>query len=195
MASVARLIVSNWRLAAAFHRFKLPLLVVRAREVPSLAALSVGSHRFFRQNTVVRETNWKLIIDAFLEFYHIKRLHATTVGGFFIDTKAMADWLGPHQRLLVARDSFPDALQLPPEQWCPRLHGTLVHFVFPNSLIVYHPHYTSHMGIYPVSIDRTLFGAVTTEDFILGRFENNVRRFHDPIAASPADARARSAVG
>ena len=46
-----------------------------------------------------------------------KRLHATTVGGFFTDTKAVADWLGPHQRLLVARDSFPDALQLPPEQW------------------------------------------------------------------------------
>ena len=36
--------------------------------------------------------------------------------------------------------------------------------------------------------------AATTEDFILGRFGNNVRRFHDTIAASLADARACSAV-
>ena len=197
-----------------------------------LAALGLGRHRFFRQNAVLRKTNWKLIIDAFIEFYHIKRLHAATVGQYFADAKAAADWVGPHQRLLVARDTFKEALQLPQEQWDPRQHGTLVHFIFPNSLIVYHPDYISHMGIFPAGIDRSLFvhtmltpelpadekarahwdrsfelidgnvfngedlficeqiqlGLAAAEDaaFVLGRFENNVRRFHETIATSLA---------
>jgi phenylpropionate dioxygenase-like ring-hydroxylating dioxygenase large terminal subunit len=81
-----------------------------------LAALGVGRHRFFRQNAVLRQANWKLIVDAFIEFYHIKRLHASTIGQFFVDTKAVADCVGPHQRMLVARDDFAEVLQLPPAQ-------------------------------------------------------------------------------
>jgi glycine betaine catabolism A len=199
-----------------------------------LAELGLGRHRFFRQNAVVRKTNWKLIIDAFIEFYHIKRLHAATVAPYFADTKAAADWVGPHQRLLVARDTFGEVLQLPQEQWSPQLHGTLVHFIFPNSLLVHHPDYISHMGIFPAGIDRSLFvhtmltpeapadekarahwdrsfelidgkvfndedlficeqiqlglAAAANVDFVLGRFENNVRRFHETIAASLAGA-------
>jgi len=122
-----------------------------------LATLGVGQHRFFRQTAVLRKTNWKLIMDAFIEFYHIKRLHASTIGPFFADSQAAADYIGPHQRLLVARDGFADVLNLPPEQWDPQLHGTLEHLVFPNSLIVYHPDYISHMAVFPAGIDQSLF--------------------------------------
>jgi hypothetical protein len=45
-----------------------------------LATLGLGPHRFFRQNAVMRKTNWRLIVDAFIEFYHIKRLRVATVG-------------------------------------------------------------------------------------------------------------------
>ena len=195
-----------------------------------LAILGVGKHRFFRQKAVLRTTNWKLIIDAFIEFYHIKRLHAATVGPYFADTKAAADYVGSHQRLLVARENFAEAVRLQPEQWSPQLHGTLVHFIFPNSLLVYHPDYISHMGIFPAGIDRSLFvhtmltpevpsdekarahwdrsfelidgkvfndedlficeqiqrglAGAANDTFLLGRFEHNVRRFHEAIAAS-----------
>ncbi len=122
-----------------------------------LAALGVGKHQFFRQNTVLRKTNWKLIMDAFVEFYHIKRLHATTIGQFFADSHAAADYVGPHQRLLVARDGFDEVLGLPADQWNPRVHGTLEHLIFPNNLIVYHPDYISHMAIFPAGVDQSLF--------------------------------------
>lgn len=121
------------------------------------AALDLGGHRFVRQNAVLRNANWKLIIDAFVEFYHIKRLHAAAVGPYFADAEATADCVGPHMRMLVARDSFSEVLHLPPMEWSPRHHGTLVHFVFPNGVLVYHPDYVSHMGVYPAGIDRSLF--------------------------------------
>jgi Rieske 2Fe-2S family protein len=198
-----------------------------------LMELGVGGHRFFRQNSVLRKANWKLIIDAFVEFYHIKRLHASTIGQYFADTKATAESVGPHLRMLVARDGFEAVRQLSPEQWSPRNHASLVHFIFPNSVIVHHPDYISHMAIFPAGIDQSLFvhtvltpeapidakaqahwdrsfdlmdgevfnnedlficeqiqlglPAMENGEFLLGRFENNVRRFHETIAATLAD--------
>jgi glycine betaine catabolism A len=122
-----------------------------------LAELGISGHHCFRQHAVTRQANWKLIIDAFIEFYHIKRLHAETIGRFFADTKAACENVGPHMRMLVGRDGFEAIRQVPREQWSPRQHATLVHFVFPNSVIVHHPDYTSHIGIFPVAIDQSLF--------------------------------------
>jgi len=192
-----------------------------------LTELGVGTHRFFRQHAVRRATNWKLAVDAFLEVYHVKRLHAATLGKFFLDTKAVSDHVGPHQRMLAGRDSSAELHSLPPAEWNPQRHATLVHLVFPNSVFVYHPDYISHLGIFPEAPGETLFvhtmltpeppadakardhwdrsfdlidrqvfngedlficeqiqSALVTgipDDFVLGRYEDNVRRFHETI--------------
>jgi Rieske 2Fe-2S family protein len=122
-----------------------------------LEAISIGRHRFYRQHAVRRATNWKLIVDAFLEVYHVTRLHAGTIGSFFADSVSVGDAIGLHQRYLVARDRTAEIRALPPEHWSPQVHGTLVHFVFPNSIIVYHPDYISHLGMFPSAPDETLF--------------------------------------
>jgi phenylpropionate dioxygenase-like ring-hydroxylating dioxygenase large terminal subunit len=193
-----------------------------------LAALGVGQHRFFRQHAVRRAANWKLIVDAFLEVYHVKRLHSATIGPFFSDAISVSDHLGLHQRMLVAREQLAEELRMvPPERWSPQVHGTLVHLVFPNSVIVYHPDYISHLGIFPISPGESLFvhtmlvpqalnddkaqahwersfdlidGDVFNDedlliceqiqrgltsavdgDFVLGKLEENVRRFHETV--------------
>ncbi len=193
-----------------------------------LAAIGLGQHRFFRQNAVRRATNWKLIVDAFMEVYHVKRLHSGTIGPFFSDSIAIADHFGPHQRMLVARDQLGQLRDQPPAQWHPQLHGTMVHLIFPNTILIYHPDYVSHLGMFPTAPNETLFvhtmltpdapaderakahwdrsfdlidrqvfhdedltvceqiqrGLVSGfgQDFLLGRFESNVRRFHETVA-------------
>lgn len=122
-----------------------------------LAALGMERQKFFRQHAATRATNWKLIVDAFLEVYHVKRLHAGTIGPFFADARAASDHVGPHQRMLVARDNLAELSTLPPAQWSPRRHATLVHLIFPNSIIVYHPDYISHLGMFPTAPGETLF--------------------------------------
>ena len=42
--------------------------------------------------------NWKLLVDAFLENYHIKCLHQRTIYPFFLDAVSMFDRLGVHLR-------------------------------------------------------------------------------------------------
>ena len=116
-----------------------------------LATQDFGSHHFYRQRVVKSANNWKLIMDAFQEVYHIKRLHARTIAPFFLDAKAAGEGVGPHTRILVGRDRLADARALPPSQWDMRRHATLTHVIFPNSLFIYHPDCTSHMGMFPTA--------------------------------------------
>lgn len=189
-----------------------------------LETIGIGRHRFYRQHAVRRATNWKLVVDAFLEVYHVTRLHSGTIGPFFADSVFVGDAVGRHQRYLVARDQTVEIRALPPERWSPQVHATLVHLIFPNSIIVYHPDYISHLGMFPSAPDETLFihtmltprlpadakeeahwarsfelmdsGVFNGEDLticeqiqrgvasgandslILGRLEQNLRRFH-----------------
>jgi Rieske 2Fe-2S family protein len=122
-----------------------------------LAAAGLGGHRFYRQSTSRRATNWKLIVEAFLEIYHVTRLHSGTIGPFFADSVSVSDPLGPHIRFLAARDRTRDIRDLPPERWTLSEHGTLVHYVFPNTIIIHHPDYLSHLGLFPIGPGETLF--------------------------------------
>ena len=122
-----------------------------------LTAMDLGSHRFYRQHARVRKTNWKLVMDAFQEVYHINRLHAKTIAPFFLERKLAGEGVGLHTRLLVGRDRLREAVELPPEQWDFRNHITLTHVVFPNSLIIYHPDSTSHLAMLPSAPGEILF--------------------------------------
>jgi len=122
-----------------------------------LSAIGMERHRFYRQGITRRATNWKLIVDAFLEVYHVTRLHAGTLAEYFVDSVLVSEPLGRHGRYLVGRQSTREIRDMPVAEWSPQRHATLVHLIFPNSIVVYHPDYISHLGMFPEAADRTLF--------------------------------------
>ena len=122
-----------------------------------LDIFEVADFSFCEQNVRTIDCNWKLVQDAFLDGYHVTRLHKDTVGSFFPDAMAESDLLGDHVRSAVARNEIADAVGLPAAQLCLRRHATFSYSVFPNAVLIFHPEYTSIISLFPLSADQTIF--------------------------------------
>ena len=122
-----------------------------------LNEFGLADSHFFRQNVRTVNCNWKLIQDAFLDGYHVIRLHKNTVGPFFPDALSTSDQLGDHIRSAVARNEITEAVGLPASELDLRHHATFAYTVFPSAILIFHPDYTSIISLFPLSPDQTIF--------------------------------------
>lgn len=117
----------------------------------------VDAAHFCASNVRTIDCNWKLIQDAFLDGYHVVRLHKDTVGSFFPDAISESDELGDHIRSAVARNEIFETHGMAMEELDMRHHATYSYTVFPNAILIFHPDYTSIISLFPLSAQQTVF--------------------------------------
>lgn len=117
----------------------------------------MADYHFCQQSVRLINSNWKLVQDAFLDAYHVTRLHKNTVGQFFPDSLAETDLIGNHTRSAVARNEIEETPGLPEEQLDLRRHATFSYTVFPGSVLVFQPDYPAIISLFPTAPDKTVF--------------------------------------
>ena len=128
---------------------------------PEFDAFGLAGHHLFRRRVHDVAANWKLIMDAFLESYHVQRLHSATIARFFTDGIPVADTIGIHQRSAVGRTDY--LANIDHEDW-PALRAviTFAYQLFPATIVIMSPDYVNLMVLMPQNEGRTL-----VEDFML----------------------------
>jgi phenylpropionate dioxygenase-like ring-hydroxylating dioxygenase large terminal subunit len=109
---------------------------------------SFGLANFHHVETrkAIQESNWKMIIDTFLETYHVFSLHNSSISRLYHSHPQLFDTFDQHCRSIGVRKSIDDigedrsTWQFPP-------HATIHYFVFPNTLVV---HQLDHFEVWRI---------------------------------------------
>jgi nitrite reductase/ring-hydroxylating ferredoxin subunit len=132
--------------------------------VADLDGFRLGSLHLYGQKTFELPANWKLVIEPFLEPYHIQRLHASSVAGMFADVPNLTETLGDHLRQVSGRVNFTPALL--DTQRDENIHKIVTHayILFPGTVLITSPYYISVMIIQPRAVNHS-----TVQYFMLTR--------------------------
>jgi phenylpropionate dioxygenase-like ring-hydroxylating dioxygenase large terminal subunit len=125
---------------------------VDAQLVADFDAFGLGKHTLYGRKTFDVKANWKLVLEPFLEGYHVRRLHINSVGPLFSDSPNVIERFGDHIRQISGKQQYtPDVLDIPGEN----IHKSVTHAyqVFPSTVLVTSPYYISVMIIMPKAPD------------------------------------------
>ena len=122
---------------------------------PEIASLDYGALIPYRDESASWRCNWKLLLDTFLESYHVFALHKTTLASFYLGIASPFDAFGPHNRIVVPQTSILRQAETPPEQRELLPYAVLQYFMAPNVIVSNLYGYVMTWRFVPHGVDET----------------------------------------
>lgn len=131
-----------------------PLDVARftAEAAADLDWLELADCVAFRPFTVTCRSNWKLVVEGFVEQYHLYYAHPRVTSAYYSDA-VVIDRLGPHQRLVAPRSTMASQARVGRHRWRLRPVASIAYYLFPNTMVIAHPDHVALVRIVPVTVD------------------------------------------
>src|SRR5262249_40904777 len=102
------------------------------------------------QSPVLRpKINWKLVVDGFLETWHIPFVHRTAVSQIFIPSICAVDAFGPNLRVVYPRKSFLKLRDQDENRWNLLSHSLVLYLLFPNVLLIWQGDHLEIWRVFP----------------------------------------------
>ena len=124
-------------------------------EIEDLPDVVNPGHTLLEQYDLMVDANWKVLLEGFLEGYHIKATHRQTFFPFGYDNLNVIETLGRHSRVTFPFRRIESLRDVPAAQR--NLDGlvTVVYHLFPNAIVAHLSHHTTVVVLEPEAPDRT----------------------------------------
>jgi choline monooxygenase len=130
----------------------------------AMAALADGSpwrdklvpaERLFTVRPTLRPMNWKVLVEQFLEGYHIRSTHKDTFYPIQYDDLNVIEAFGPNTRITFPYQNIERLRDRPESTWNVDHRVTYVYHLFPNVMVATFPNQVLVITIDPIDIDHT----------------------------------------
>jgi phenylpropionate dioxygenase-like ring-hydroxylating dioxygenase large terminal subunit len=121
----------------------------------ALPPLLAPDQRILWTNERDNEANWKILLEGFIEGYHIKATHPESFYPYGFDNLNVVETFGRNSRVIYPFRRIEKLADLPPQER--RLTGyvTYVYHLFPNALVIVLSSHTSLLVLEPLATGRT----------------------------------------
>jgi nitrite reductase/ring-hydroxylating ferredoxin subunit len=117
---------------------------------PEFASYRFTGYSHFSTQTLAKDMNWKLVIDTFLETWHVATLHKATIASIFEPNVNAFDAFGRNGRLTLPRRSLLQNAKEPEDRWDLLTHSAIIYQLFPNALLVWQGDHLEIWRAFPV---------------------------------------------
>jgi phenylpropionate dioxygenase-like ring-hydroxylating dioxygenase large terminal subunit len=130
----------------------------------AMAALADGSpwrdkllpaDRLFTVRPALRAMNWKVLVEQFLEGYHIRTTHKETFFPIQYDDLNVVEAFGPNTRITFPYQNIERLRDRPESTWTVGHRVTYVYHLFPNVMVATFPNQVLVITIDPIDVDHT----------------------------------------
>ena len=114
-----------------------------------LVAFGLASYSHYETRVLRARLNWKLVIDTFVETYHLSTLHKNTIAPILHSNLGTFDGMARNLRMIGARKTIDALRQRPESEWDLVRHSALVYVLFPNTVFIMQGDHLETWRVYP----------------------------------------------
>ena len=124
---------------------------------PSFPELLGAEQRLLGSTEDVVDANWKVLVEGFVEGYHLKATHPSTFLPFGYDNVTVVETFGRHSRITFPFRRIEALRDVPASERSLDGMVTLVYHLFPNVIVARLSHHTTVVVLEPRTTDSTTF--------------------------------------
>lgn len=113
------------------------------------------SQRPYATSTRDTQANWKIVLEGFLEGYHIRATHPETFFPYGFDNLNVIERIGPHSRVTFPFRRIEKLAAVPSDERRVMGFVTFVYHIFPNALVTVLANHTNLLVLEPLDVART----------------------------------------
>lgn len=114
-----------------------------------LVSYGIENYHHFETRILEAPINWKLVIDTFLETYHLSTLHRDTIAPILHNNLCVFTSQGDHLRMVAPRKTLDELKDIPPAKWDLIQRSAIVYVLFPNTVFIMQGDHLETWRVYP----------------------------------------------